>query len=124
MGERWIVDGMNVIGSRPDGWWRNRDAAMRAFVRVVDDHARAAGKDITVVFDSDPGPLPARTHIEVVIARQRGPNAADHEIERLVAVEEDPARVRVVTSDRALIAKVTGLGGQVVPANNFRSYLK
>ena len=22
---RWYIDGMNVIGSRPDGWWRDRD---------------------------------------------------------------------------------------------------
>ena len=25
---RWIVDAMNVIGSRPDGWWNNRRNAM------------------------------------------------------------------------------------------------
>jgi hypothetical protein len=25
---RWIVDGMNVIGSRPDRWRRDRHAAM------------------------------------------------------------------------------------------------
>ncbi len=29
---RWIVDGMNVIGSRPDGWWRDRAAARRRLV--------------------------------------------------------------------------------------------
>ena len=25
----WLVDGMNVIGSKPDGWWRDRTGAMR-----------------------------------------------------------------------------------------------
>lgn len=24
---RWLVDGMNVIGTRPDGWWRDRAGA-------------------------------------------------------------------------------------------------
>ncbi|MBV9088657.1 MAG: RNA-binding protein, partial [Mycobacteriaceae bacterium] len=24
---RWIVDGMNVIGTRPDGWWKHRRRA-------------------------------------------------------------------------------------------------
>ena len=24
-----VVDGMNVIGSRPDGWWRDRAGASR-----------------------------------------------------------------------------------------------
>ncbi|HWG72643.1 MAG TPA: hypothetical protein VG184_01170 [Acidimicrobiales bacterium] len=27
---RLIVDPMNVVGARPDGWWRERDAAVRA----------------------------------------------------------------------------------------------
>src|SRR5262245_30869674 len=29
---RWIVDGMNVIGSRPNAWWRDRPGAMRDLV--------------------------------------------------------------------------------------------
>ena len=33
---RWLVDGMNVIGSRPDGWWKDRDSAMKEY-----DEARA-----------------------------------------------------------------------------------
>ena len=32
MSVRWIVDGMNVIGSRPDGWWKDRSGAMVALV--------------------------------------------------------------------------------------------
>ena len=31
-GVRWIVDGMNLIGSRPDGWWRDRPGARRRLV--------------------------------------------------------------------------------------------
>ena len=33
---RFIVDGMNVIGSRPTGWWRDRPGAMRGLVGEVD----------------------------------------------------------------------------------------
>ena len=33
MAERLIVDGMNVLGSRPDGWWRDRAAAMERMTR-------------------------------------------------------------------------------------------
>jgi hypothetical protein len=32
----WIVDAMNVIGSRPDGWWRDRRAAMEALISDLD----------------------------------------------------------------------------------------
>jgi len=34
VGVRWFVDGMNVIGSRPDAWWRDRDRAMLRLVLV------------------------------------------------------------------------------------------
>ena len=27
---RWVVDGNNVFGSRPDGWWNDRTAAFEA----------------------------------------------------------------------------------------------
>ncbi|MBM3141325.1 MAG: NTP pyrophosphohydrolase, partial [Chloroflexi bacterium] len=32
---RLIVDAMNVIGSRPDGWWRDRPGAARRLVRAL-----------------------------------------------------------------------------------------
>jgi 8-oxo-dGTP diphosphatase len=25
----WVIDASNVIGSRPDGWWRDRAGATR-----------------------------------------------------------------------------------------------
>ena len=37
-----IVDGNNVMGSRPDGWWKDRPAAMRRLVSQLGDWA--AGK--------------------------------------------------------------------------------
>jgi predicted RNA-binding protein with PIN domain len=123
MSERWIVDAMNVIGSRPDGWWNDPDKAMRDFARALDDHAGSTGRDITVVFDKDPGRLPETSHVDVVIARRRGPNAADYEIEQLVAGEEDPKRVWVVTSDRRLIDKVRTTGAKVVSSGTFRREL-
>ena len=123
MSERWIVDAMNVIGSRPDGWWNDPDKAMREFARALDDHAARTGTDITVVFDKDPGRLPETSHIDVVIARRRGRNAADYEIEQLVDDEEDPQHLRVVTSDRDLAGKVRADGAKVVSSGTFRHEL-
>ncbi|EUA20673.1 hypothetical protein I552_6823 [Mycobacterium xenopi 3993] len=40
---RWIVDGMNVIGSRPDGWWEDRRRAMVALVDSLDRWASTTG---------------------------------------------------------------------------------
>jgi predicted RNA-binding protein with PIN domain len=121
--ERYIVDAMNVIGSRPDGWWNDRDKAMRDFAAALDDYAGRTGKDITVVFDKDPGLLPETSRIDVVIARQRGANAADYEIEQLVEGEENPGRLRVVTSDRRLVDTVREAGAKVVSSGTFRHEL-
>lgn len=123
MDERWIVDAMNVIGSRPDGWWKDRKSAMRSFAMALDEHARNTGKTLTVVFDSDPGPLPDTPHVEVVIARHRGRNAADGEILRLVETEGDPGALRVVTSDRDLAAEVAAAGATVESSGSFRDQL-
>jgi hypothetical protein len=43
---RWLVDGMNVIGTRPDGWWRDRDAAMLRLVDLLERWAAAEGEDV------------------------------------------------------------------------------
>jgi predicted RNA-binding protein with PIN domain len=51
---RWFVDGMNVIGTRPDGWWRDRDAAMLRLVDLLERWAAAEGEDVTVVFERKP----------------------------------------------------------------------
>ncbi len=51
---RWIVDGMNVIGSRPDGWWRDRQAAMTALVDSVARWAVTEDVEVTVVFEQPP----------------------------------------------------------------------
>ena len=52
--------------------------------------------------------------VRVVYAVRAGANAADDRIVELVASDPAPAGVRVVTSDRALQARVRGLGAQVV----------
>jgi predicted RNA-binding protein with PIN domain len=118
---RWVVDAMNVIGSRPDGWWRDRDAAVR---RLVDALA-GLDEDVTVVLDAGPDDLVGvHGRLEVVAASRRGRNAADDEIVRLVAAAGDPGSLRVVTSDGELAARVRGLGADVVGAGEFRRRLE
>jgi predicted RNA-binding protein with PIN domain len=115
--ERWIVDGMNVIGSRPNGWWRDRPAAMRALATRIADWAD--GRDVTVVFDGRPFDL-APAGVTVAFATRRGPNAADDDIVRMVEAEKHPGCLRVVTSDHELSRRVRQLGAEVVSAGAFR----
>ncbi len=121
---RWVVDAMNVIGTRPDKWWNDPKRAMREMAALLDDFAARTGDELTVVFDTDPGPLPDIRAIDVVIARRRGRNAADFEIEQIVAADEDPGSLRVVTSDKRLVEKVLAGGAKVTTSGSFRTQLE
>src|SRR5690242_60199 len=109
---RVIVDGMNVIGSRPDGWWRDRDGAVRRLVGQL----QSRREPIAVVFDGRPLPdLPEGVHDGVLVAyaQRRGRDAADDRIVDEVARDRDPSSLTVVTSDGALRQRVEALGASV-----------
>jgi predicted RNA-binding protein with PIN domain len=119
---RWLVDGMNVIGSRPTGWWRDRRGAMRDLAEALERFAAATGEDVTVVFDGRAFELEGEG-VEVRFASRQGPNAADDDIAALVEEAPDPAELRVVTSDADLSRRVEAAGAEVVGARSFRDRL-
>ena len=119
---RWIVDGMNVIGSRPNGWWRDRPGAMRALVGELEAFAERSGEAVTVVFDGRPFDLEGGP-VEVMFASRRGPNAADDDIAVLVQRDDEPGGLSVVTSDGDLAGRVRAAGAAVVGAGEFRRRL-
>ncbi|MGH2748897.1 MAG: NYN domain-containing protein [Actinomycetota bacterium] len=123
MPSRWLIDGMNLIGARPDRWWNDPDRAMREMAERLDGYARSTGDEVTVVFDKDPGGLPALERTEVVIASWKGRNAADHEIVETVAADAAPSELWVVTSDKKLADKVRSLGARVAGSGSFRKRL-
>ena len=94
---RWLVDGMNVIGSRPDGWWRDRDAAKR---RLLEQLEGLEG-EVSVVFD------------------EKGLVADDEIVARVVA-DPDPAGITVVTSDKELQRRVREHGANLEGVSAFR----
>jgi predicted RNA-binding protein with PIN domain len=113
---------MNVIGSRPDGWWRDRDAAKRRLVDALDGYAKGSNEETIVFLDGAPIELPSLERVEVRFA-PGGPNAADQAITEHVRASADSAELRVVTSDAALAADVRALGAEVVPSGGFRRQL-
>jgi len=119
---RALVDGMNLIGSRPDRWWNDRDGAVHRLVGELDRFAAATGEDVTVVFDRRPPDLEPGRHgaVEVAFASRRGRDAADHEIVAMVAADPEPGGFLVVTSDRRLAERVRDLGALVEPSSRFR----
>jgi predicted RNA-binding protein with PIN domain len=119
----WLIDGMNLIGSRPDRWWQDRRGAMTRLVERLEDYSRASGEAISVFFDGKPFDLADEGTVEVVFARHRGANAADYEIEHRVKSLRDRSALRVVTSDKRLAEAVREQGAAVVSAGSFRSQL-
>ena len=116
---RVIVDAMNVIGSQPDGWWRDRAGAQRRLAARIDAlvAARPVGGavEVTVVFEGKPvEDLGEGPHGDLLVlwARRRGRDAADDRIVEETAASHAP--VTVVTSDRALRDRVRRLGAIVV----------
>ena len=118
---RWIVDGMNVIGSRPDGWWHDRHAAMVRLVGQLEHWAAGSGEDVIVVFEQPPNPPIRSSVIEVAHAKRARANSADDEIVRRLAAAGDAHDVRVVTSDGWLADRVRAAGASVEPAQAFRN---
>ena len=119
-----VVDGNNVMGSRPDGWWRDRAGAARRLVAQLGEWAANADRDVLVVFDSaPPAGIDSPPRVEVRFARRRGRDAADDDIAAFVAGDAAPERLRVVTSDTELARRVRAHGAEVVGARELLDQL-
>lgn len=121
---RWLIDGNNVYGSRPDGWWNDRDAAARRFAQRVAEWCRTHGDDVVLVFDP---PVSAATfdlaggNLTIEQATGRGRDAADDHIVAMSA--DDPSgETTVVTSDRGLRARLPD-GIATMGAGRFRELI-
>lgn len=114
-----VVDGANVVGSRPDGWWRDRaGAAARLHARLVaTDGPGATGNlaaRVVLVLEgaARSGVPEGRTGpVEVVHATGEGD---DRILAEAAAAAAAGDLVTVVTADRGLRDRVVAVGAQVV----------
>lgn len=118
-----VVDAANVVGSVPDGWWKDRPgAAQRLLGRIAAlaaDGLPAAALDLpelvwypewTVVVEGRARSVAAPEGIDLVRAEGSGDDAIASEAARLVA---DGRTVTVVTSDRGLAERSRDTGADV-----------
>lgn len=126
---KYLVDGMNVIGSRPDGWWRDRAAARIGLVRETTSLVRS-GHSAIVFFDGRPGPdeeQQAQSQDVTVYFAPGGPNAADDRIVEYIEttdLEKEEGPIAVVTSDATLARRARRPGVDVMGAGEFRRLLE
>ncbi|MFF0458696.1 PIN domain-containing protein [Nocardia africana] len=107
-----IVDGANVVGSRPDGWWRDRrGAAERLRDRLAERGlpGRPTPVELVLVVEGAARGVASVPGVRVESASGSG----DDRIVELAA--EEPGRPRlVITADRELGRRVTELGAEVI----------
>ena len=108
-----IVDGANVMGSRPNGWWRDRAGAMaRLYGELVSLAGRGTGFGRIILVAEGrsraaAGLVAADPRVELVAA----PGEGDDEIARLAA--SVPGRRVVVTADQRLRDRCQRAGAEV-----------
>src|SRR5258708_5750444 len=101
---------MNVIGTRPDAWWKDRHAAMIRLVDMLERWAAAGGEDVTVVFELPPSPPIRSTVIEVAHAPRPRRDSADDEIVRRLAADLQPGHVRGAWATSMTVERIGGDG--------------
>ena len=105
-----IVDGANVVGSRPTGWWRDRAGAAQRLHRAI--AGVDLGHDVVVlVLEGEArGGQAAGQHgaVHTVHAPGSGDDAIVEQVRARSACGDD---VRVVTADRELRERVAAAGG-------------
>lgn len=128
-----VVDGANVVGSRPDGWWNDRQGAARRLagqlvaaltmdpVRLAAEMFGPPGAELTVHLVLEGAAriddLPTSPGLVVVLAPADGDSAIAAVVDDLTGHD-----VVVVTADRELRDRVRSAGATTIgPASLLRA---
>ncbi len=107
-----LIDAANVIGSRPDGWWRDRPGAARTFVdrvRAAVGTGRLTGPVVVVLEGAARGGVGVGTADDVTVVHAAG--SGDDTL--LAVTGEASGQVTLVSADRALCRQAQDLGAEV-----------
>ncbi|GAB3407187.1 PIN domain-containing protein [Flindersiella endophytica] len=114
-----VVDAANVVGSVPDGWWRDRAGAAARLRDALTPlagtglpEAEAAGPiDVVLVVEGQAREVPGTPAVPVIPAESNG----DDTIVELVSAEApERDRIVVVTADRELRRRVEAVGAETL----------
>lgn len=119
-----IVDAANVVGSVPDGWWRDRASAterLRDTLAPLADHglpewAHDPPLEVVLVVEGQAKHVTGSATVRVVAA----PGSGDDAMVDLVRTEGADRPCAVVTADRELRGRVDALGADVLGPRTVR----
>jgi len=119
-----IVDAANVVGSVPDGWWRDRAGATRRLrdrLAPLAEHGLAAWPteqppEVLLVVEGAARAVGSVPGVQVIAA----PGSGDDTIVDLVAAHHSNRPCLVVTADRELRRRVTALGAETLGPRSVR----
>ncbi len=105
-----VVDAANVVGSVPNGWWRDRRGAAVKLRDALAGLGEARSVEVVLVVEGAARDVPPIPGVRV----ERAPGSGDDAIVAVVAAGRAGDRtVVVVTADRELRDRVTALGAEV-----------
>lgn len=117
-----MVDGANVVGSVPDGWWRDRaGAAARLRDKLI--RARLPYDEVVLVLEGKARagvPVGAADGVTTVHA----PGEGDDEIVERCREAAATAAVTLASADRGLLARVEPFGVAVLGPGTLRSQIE
>lgn len=122
-----VVDAANVIGSRPDGWWRDRaGAARRLLTRLAAFQAQSPDTTVIVVLEGAARQAAAGdkapANLQVVLAPASGDDTIVTVTQEAAADPTHPT-ITVVTADRALRDRLASTGATPTGPNWLLSQL-
>jgi hypothetical protein len=117
MGRVLVVDGANVVGSRPDGWWRDRAKAagrLHGRLAVADSDDLASYDEIVLVLEGQ-----ARAGVpegrDGSLRTVHAPRDGDATIVAQASKAQQKGHdVVVVSADRALVMRAEGVGARAM----------
>ena len=120
-----VIDAANVVGSVPDGWWRDRAGATTrlrdslAGLSVTGLPQTGSPIDVILVVEGKARTVTSSPTVQVHVA----PHSGDDAIVELVAEQSTSGRpIFVVTADRGLQRRVAAYGVEILGPHAVRNH--
>lgn len=110
-----VIDAANVVGVRPDGWWKDRAGAARRLHEALMTADLPHDEVVLVLEGEAKGGHRAGTdgHVRTVHARGSGDDAIVQAVSALASEDPSPV-VTAVTADRLLRRRIETAGARVM----------